>query len=80
VARKLLSLVLAFAAMVVGIEGLHRAADWWNGVLREPTFTDWALVAALPLIAWLWWRYVSPFGKGRGQCLVGTCRAPEERQ
>lgn len=73
-ARRLLTLALAFAAMVLGIEGLRRAVDWWNGVLREPTLADWALLACLPLVAWLWWRYVSPFGKGRGQCLDGSCR------
>lgn len=76
-ARKLLTLALAFAAMVIGIEGIRRAVDWWNGVLQEPTFADWALLACLPLVAWLWWRYVSPFGKGRGRCRDDACREPE---
>lgn len=80
VARKFLSLVLAFAAMVIGIEGIRRAADWWHGTLAEPTFADWMLVACLPLVVWLWWHYVSPFGRGRGQCLDGACRAPQERE
>jgi ribonuclease BN (tRNA processing enzyme) len=31
-------------------------------------------IACLPLIGWLWWRYASPFGKGRGRCLDGACR------
>jgi hypothetical protein len=79
VARRFLTLVLAFAAMIVGIEGIRRAVDWWQGVLPAPTFLDYALMVGLPLIAWLWWRYVSPFGKGRGQCLDGACQ-PEDRR
>jgi hypothetical protein len=74
VARRFLTLLLAFAGMVVGIEGIRRAIDWWNGVLPAPTFLDYFLIGCLPLIAWLWWRYLSPFGKGRGQCLDGACR------
>ena len=79
-ARQLLTLAFAFLAMVVGIEGLRRAIDWWNGVLPAPTFIDYALMTCLPLIAWLWWRYLSPFAKGRGQCLDGgACRRDERK-
>lgn len=74
VARRLLILALAFVAMVLGIEGIRRLNDWWNGVLPAPTFLDILLMASLPIIGWLWWRYLSPFGKGRGQCLAGACR------
>lgn len=77
-ARRFLTLLFAFAAMVLGIEGLRRAVDWWRGDLTAPTLLDVALMLSLPLLGWLWWRYVSPFGKGRGQCLGGTCR-PEDR-
>ncbi len=76
-ARRFLTLVLAFAAMVLGIEGIRRAVDWWNAVPPAPTFLDFVLIACLPLLAWLWWRYLSPFGKGRGQCLDGACRREE---
>jgi hypothetical protein len=72
--RRILILGLAFAAMVTGIEGLRRAVDWWRGNLPVPTSVDFALIACLPLIAWLWWRYASPFGKGRGQCLEDSGR------
>jgi hypothetical protein len=75
VARKLLTLIFAFAAMALGIEGLRRAVDWWRGDLAAPTITDWALIMGLPLIIGLWWRYVSPFGKGRGQCLMPPAKA-----
>ncbi len=72
-ARRFLTLVFAFAAMIVGIEGIRRAVDWWQGVLPAPTFLDYALMAGLPLIAWLWWRFLSPFGTNQGNCLVNTC-------
>jgi len=75
VGRRFLTLLLAIAAMVVGIEGLRRAIDWWNAVRvlggdtagavpPAPTFIDYVLIASLPLIAWLWWRYLSPFRRG----------------
>lgn len=73
-ARRLLILALAFAAMVAGIEGIRRLNDWWHGVLPAPTFFDISLMAGLPIIGWLWWRYLSPFGKDRGRCLDGGCR------
>ncbi|MHB1358473.1 MAG: hypothetical protein ACYCWC_02690 [Rhodocyclaceae bacterium] len=79
--RRFLTLLLAFAAMVVGIEGLRRAVDWWNAVAvlggdtagavpPAPTFIDSVLIACLPLIGWLWWRYLSPF---RREC---ACQRP----
>jgi hypothetical protein len=71
VARHFLTLLFAFAAMVVGIEGIRRAVDWLNGM--PPTPVDFVLIGSLPLVAWLWWRFASPFGKGRVQCLDGTC-------
>ncbi len=67
--KRFLTLLLAFAGMVAGIEGVRRAVAWWNGVLSEPTFLDWLLITSLPLIGWLWWRHLSPFGKNRGRCL-----------
>lgn len=73
-ARRLLILAVAFAAMVIGIEGLRRAIDWWNAVLPAPTFLDSVLIAALPLVVGLWWRFLSPFGRGRGQCMNPECR------
>lgn len=70
-ARRFLTLLFAFAAMVLGIEGIRRAVDWWHGTI--PGVLDFVLIASLPLLAWLWWRYLSPFGKRRGQCLDGAC-------
>lgn len=75
-ARRFLILLGAFAAMVAGIEGLHRAVDWWRGVLPAPTLADFVLMGCLPLSVWLWWRYASPFARSRGQCLAGNCASP----
>lgn len=74
VARRLLILALAFAGMVVGIEGLRTAVAWWRGALPTPSLLDLAAMAALPALVWLWWRHLSPFGKGRGQCLAAPRR------
>lgn len=72
VAKRALTLLFAFAAMVLGIEGLQRAVAWWHGT--PPGLLDFMLIGSLPLVGWLWWRFASPFGKGRGQCLDGACR------
>lgn len=77
VAKRFLTLILAFAGMVLGIEGIRTAVDWWRGVLTAPTFGDYALIGCLPLLVWLWWHYLSPFAKGRGQCLDNACRRDE---
>lgn len=77
-ARRFLTLLLAFAGMVAGIEGIRRAVAWWHGALPAPTLLDYILIGSLPLLAWLWWRHLSPFGRGRGQCLDAACRRDEE--
>lgn len=69
--KRFLTLVLAFAGMVVGIEGIRRAVGWWHGT--PPAAIDLVLIGCLPFIGWFWWRFASPFGKGRGQCLDGAC-------
>lgn len=73
-ARRFLILALAFAGMVLGIEGLRSAIAWWRGDLPAPNFFEWLSMSSLPLLGWLWWRHLSPFGKGRGQCLDAACR------
>lgn len=77
-ARRFLTLLLAFAAMVLGIEGIRRAVDWWNAVPPAPTFIDYVLLASLPLLAWLWWRYLSPFRKACA-CQAPACPADPAR-
>lgn len=76
-ARRILILALAFAGMVLGIEGLRNAIAWWRGELPIPTLFEWVSMASLPLLGWLWWRHLSPFGPGRGRCLDASCRRDE---
>lgn len=68
--RRLLLLAGGFAYMVALIEAIRATVAWWRGELAQPGWTDWALIAALPLLLWAWWRYLSPFGCGKGACLT----------
>ncbi|MBZ0144784.1 MAG: hypothetical protein K8F56_14515 [Rhodocyclaceae bacterium] len=70
--RRLALLIAAFAYMVLLIEAVRAAAAWWRGEAAL-TALDYALVAALPLLAWVWFRYFSMFRKG---CAKGVCAPP----
>ena len=61
-------LVPAFFAWLVA--ALLRAQSWWRGELVDAGLLDWLLLASLPLLGWVYVRYLSVFGKGRGQCLL----------
>ena len=63
----------AFFAWLVA--ALLRAQAWWRGELVEPGALDLALLASLPVLVWVYFRYLSVFGKGKGQCLL----PPDER-
>ncbi len=67
--RRLAGLALAFAGMVLAIEARGVAAAWWRGDI-DPAGSDWLLLVSLPVLLGLWWRYLSPFGRCRGACLV----------
>jgi hypothetical protein len=56
-------LALGFAYMVLLIEALHAAVTWWRDELAQPGWSDIALIGALPVLIWIWWRYISPFGQ-----------------
>lgn len=72
--RKLAALLLGFAYMVLLIESVRVATAWWSGALKHPDITEWLLLAALPLLAWIWWRYLSVFRKDCGKI---HCALPE---
>lgn len=73
--RRLAPLIAAFAYMVLLIEAVRAAAAWWRGEAAL-TALDYALIAALPLLVWIWFRYFSMFRK---DCAKGACLLPEER-
>ncbi len=52
------------------LAALHRFQDWRNGAFDEATAFDWLLLASLPVLLWIYLRYLSVFGKGKGQCLL----------
>lgn len=56
-------LVAGFTYMVLLIEAIRAAVAWWKGELTQPDWSDIALIALLPLLVWIWWRYISPFGR-----------------
>lgn len=63
-------LIAGFAYMVLLIEALRAAVTWWHGELPQPGWTDMALIAVLPVLIWIWWRYLSPFGKDCQKCAL----------
>ena len=63
-------LALGFAYMVLLIEALHAAVAWWRDELAQPGWSDIALIALLPLLVWIWWRYISPFGRKCSKCVL----------
>ena len=65
--RKLVLLLLGFGYMVLLIESVRVGVAWWRGELKEPGIVEWLLLAALPLVALIWWRYLSIFRPGCGK-------------
>lgn len=72
--KRLALLALGFAYMVLLIEALRATVNWWNAVPPPPTFLDYALIALLPVLAWIWWRYLSVFNCQR------SCRVPDQEE
>lgn len=74
--RRAALLLAAFGYMVLLIESLRTAVDWWHGELKEPGIAEYLLIAALPVLIWIWWRHFSMFRK---DCGKAACSLPEER-
>jgi len=72
--KRLLLLGAGFAYMVLLIEAIRAAVAWWHGELAQPGGSDIALIGVLPLLVWVWWRYISPFGQPDCQ----KCALPPE--
>lgn len=73
--RRLALVLAAFAYMVLLIEALRTAVDWWHGGLETIGATDYLLIAALPVLVWIWWRYFSMFCPGCGK---NACAPPRD--
>jgi hypothetical protein len=66
-----------FGYMVLLIEALHVAVAWWNGDLAQPDWPEIVLIALLPLLIWVWWRHLSPFGRNCRKCSLPTQPGPQ---
>lgn len=71
----MLRILLIPACFVWLVAALLRMQAWWRGELMALGVADVLLIASLPLLAWIYFRYLSVFGKGRGECLL----PPDER-
>lgn len=74
--RRLGAILLGFGYMVLLIESLRVGNAWWRDELSDPGPLEWLLLAALPLLGWIWWRYLSIFRPG---CDKVQCRVPDDR-
>jgi len=68
--KRIALLAAGFGYMVLLIEALHVAVAWWHDELAQPGWSDVALIALLPVLIWIWWRYLSPFGRDCPKCLL----------
>lgn len=68
--RRPLLLAAGFGYMVMLIEAIRSAVAWWQGELAHPGVTDIVLIALLPVLAWVWWKYISPFGRECPKCAL----------
>jgi hypothetical protein len=62
------------------VAALLRAQAWWRGELTQPGVLDLVLLGSLPLLAWVYFRHLSVFGKDKGQCLLPGEGAPCDRR
>lgn len=74
--RKLAAILLGFGYMVLLIESVRTGVAWWHGELTDPSPLQWLMLAALPVLAWIWWRYLSVFRPG---CGTAGCQLPDDR-
>jgi ABC-type Fe3+-siderophore transport system permease subunit len=70
-------LAAGFTYMVLLIEAIRTAVAWWRGELAQADWSDIALITALPLLVWIWWRYLSPFGRDCPKCALPPQPGPQ---
>ncbi len=73
--RRFMLLAAGFAYMVLLIEAVRSAVAWWHDEASLGAI-DYLLLGALPVLAWIWWRYFSMFRK---DCGKAACALPPER-
>jgi hypothetical protein len=73
--KRILMLGAGFGYLVLLIEAIRAGVAWWKGELTQPGWDDIALMGLLPVLLWIWWRYISPFGQACPKCAL----PPEDR-
>jgi len=73
--RRLGAILLGFGYMVLLIESLHVAVAWWRDELNDPGPLEWLMLGILPVLAFIWWRYLSIF---RPDCAKTQCGLPDD--
>lgn len=68
--KRLLLLLAGFGYLVLLIEAIRAAVAWWQGELAQPGWDDIVLLGLLPVLAWIWWRFISPFGRDCPKCAL----------
>lgn len=66
-------ILLSLGYAVLLFEALHTADAWWQGEIESPGITELLLVAALPVLVWIWWHYFS-----FRRCTDAQCSLPDE--
>jgi hypothetical protein len=75
--KRIALLGAGFGYMVLLIEAIRAAVAWWQGELAQPDWGDMVLIALLLPLVWIWWRYISPFGRADcAKCLPPSDPAP----
>jgi len=59
---------MAYAALLLA--AVITAHNWWQGEIADMRWYHWLLLSCLPLLAWIYLRYLSIFAPGNGQCLL----------
>jgi hypothetical protein len=77
--KRIGALILGFGYMVLLIEAIRLAVAWSNGEIDDFGVAEWLLLGSLPVLAWVWWHYLSPFGRDRGQCLLPDTERPQQK-
>lgn len=70
--RRLLTVLAAFAFMVLFLESVVAAVRWWHG--EALAWPERVLALLLPVLIAVWARYFSVFGCGAGRCLPNRGR------
>lgn len=72
--RPILARLKAFALWMIGgfafLQSLLTVIAWWKGTLTDPTVLDIFWLAMAPVMAYVYLRHISIFGRKQPACLL----------